>query len=119
MFTIRTHPQVISCLHGPAPQSFQGHVDYLSRVKDKDFFLLKVDGKLCGYCQRTHLDKEIELGWAIHPDYWGQGIGNDSVQELVDQSLHFAKNKSDSGKIISKTSLLDSRRRRNFLQNAL
>lgn len=91
LYHVRTHPSVSQYLLGAIPQNFLAHTEYLYKVKNKDFFLLKLNDQLCGYCHRTHLEKEIELGWAIHPDHWGKGLGNASVADLVSRTLSLSK----------------------------
>lgn len=87
MFRVRTHALVTSCLQGTPPSSFVQHVSYLQNVRNKKFFLISVEDHLAGYCQSTYLEDEIELGWALHPEYWGKGIGSSSVELLVDLML--------------------------------
>lgn len=84
MYKVRTHPLVAPHFLGPAPKKFLDHVQYLCSVKNKTFFVVSVDQTLCGYCQSTDLPDEIELGWALHPDFWGKGIGSIAVQKLIE-----------------------------------
>lgn len=91
LYKVRTNSEVSKYLTGAIPQNFLKHTEYLYNVKNKDFFVLKIDQQLCGYCQRTHTEHEIELGWAIHPDYWGKGIGKASISDLVKRSISFKK----------------------------
>jgi len=91
LYKVRTNPEVSQYLPGSIPQNFLKHTEYLYNIKNKDFFVLSVNNQLCGYCQRTHFEYEIELGWAIHPEHWGKGIGNASVTDLINRSFSFNK----------------------------
>ena len=86
LFKVRTHPRVAEMMPGAPPCSFLDHVRYLYGVKDKVFALIQVERQLCGYCQRTERKEERELGWALHPDYWGRGIGKAAVAQWVEES---------------------------------
>lgn len=91
LYKVRTHPQVAQYLYGPLPKTFLEHTQYLYTVKNKDFFILQAHDQLCGYCHRTHSEESIELGWALHPDQWGKGIGSVSVKGLIELSLSYKK----------------------------
>lgn len=85
MFTVRSHPEVAQFMPGNPPANFLQHVNYLYHVKNKEFFIIQIDNTPCGYCQGTLGEHEIELGWALHPNYWGKGIGSEAVKLLVDR----------------------------------
>jgi len=84
MFRVRTHPAVCACMPGNPPKNFLEHTQYLYNVKNKVFFIIHDSDHLYGYCQATFHPDEIELGWAIEPSCWGQGIGKQSVEQLLD-----------------------------------
>lgn len=85
MFKVRTNPEVDQFLCAEPPLDFFEHVKYLNQVgNSKRFFILKKGDVLCGYCQlRIELDY-VDLGWALDPKWWGQGIGNEAVKLLVE-----------------------------------
>jgi len=84
MYDVRTHPEVASRLSGPPPQNYEQHVQYLRTTANKVFFLIAADRSLCGYCQITIRPNEMELGWALHPAWWGKSIGSAAVKLLVE-----------------------------------
>jgi len=84
MFLVRSHPAVSQFMPGSPPANFLQHTQYLYNVKNKLFFIVYEEETPCGYAQCTFSGEEIELGWALHPDYWGKGIGTTAVQQLVD-----------------------------------
>lgn len=91
MYKVRTHPDVDRNLNAAPPKNLLEHTQYLYRVKNKQFFIILADHVCCGYCQCSFSDEEIELGWAIHPDYWGRGVGSYAVQRLIDLMLPYHK----------------------------
>lgn len=94
MYAVRTHPEVDKHLCNSPPDSFETHVQYLERAQKsgcKEFFLISFNGTLCGYCHTTSQKDAIELGWALHPDWWGKGIGRSCVKLLVETVQHSVK----------------------------
>ncbi len=91
MFNVRTHPSVCTFMPGSPPKNFLEHVQYLYNVKNKVFFLIGNEEELFGYCQATFGLEEIELGWAIAPQYWGKGIGTEAVRQLIETVLPHGK----------------------------
>lgn len=84
MYKVRTHSEVDKYLSGNPPNSFLDHVKYLHGVKEnKRFYLISYATQLCGYCQATWGDDHVELGWALHPDYWGKGLGDSAIGSLL------------------------------------
>jgi RimJ/RimL family protein N-acetyltransferase len=86
MFVVRTHPEVAKHLIQCPPDNFDTHIQYLHRVLNssaKNFYIICSQKNLCGYCHVNFLGKTLELGWALHPDWWGKGIGKSSVLLLV------------------------------------
>ena len=85
MFEVRTHPDVASRLSSPPPKTYEEHLFYLTHLPpNKVFFMIKADAMPCGYSQLTLKEEKIDLGWAIHPAWWGQSIGTNSVKLLIE-----------------------------------
>lgn len=100
MYTVRTHPDVDKHLCGPPPANFSAHVRYLAEaVKNgkKLFFLICYEEHLCGYCHVTFQDEILELGWALHPDWWRKGIGKRSIALLIG---HLQESGLSEGKVL-------------------
>lgn len=97
MYTVRTHPEVDSYLRGAPPASYADHVRYLTNVgSHKRFYLIQLESLLCGYCQLTISNDQVEIGMAIHPDHCNKGIGSKSMPLLLArlQQNEETKNKS-------------------------
>jgi RimJ/RimL family protein N-acetyltransferase len=85
MYEVRTHPEVASRLSGPPPKDYESHLQYLQKpAPGKVFFMITADRILCGYCQLALKGDEIELGWALHPAWWGKSIGSTAVKLLIE-----------------------------------
>lgn len=45
------------------------------------------DGEIAGRCVLRHLDvegtDEVELGYGLHPQYWGRGLATEIARELL------------------------------------
>lgn len=86
MYSVRTHPDVDQYLCQLPPADFSKHVQYLKKAMQsgtKRFFVIDSQDHLCGYCHVTSREDTLELGWALHPDWWGKGIGKCSVSLLI------------------------------------
>ena len=87
MYAVRTHPEVDRELSQSPPHSFNAHVEYLQKTLQtgkKRFFLIGFQENLCGYCHVTGIETNtLELGFALHPLWWGKGIGKCAVCLLV------------------------------------
>lgn len=87
MYKVRTHPKVDSLLLGSAPKNFLQHTNYLfGAVSHNAFFLLKSFDDDCyvGYMQMSlSLEDHTEVGWALHPDFWGKKLGTNAVEETL------------------------------------
>lgn len=92
MFKVRTNPEVAQYMIGTPPASFLQHIQYLYDVKHKQFQIIQFMDAPVGYCQSTMKEDEIELGWAVHPHFWGQGIGSIVVGLLVKKMMPLKKN---------------------------
>ncbi len=85
MYEVRAHPDVASMLSSSPPKDYEQHVHYLTKIASgKVFFIIMANQVACGYCQMTIKENEVELGWAIHPEWWGKKIGSASVALLVE-----------------------------------
>lgn len=92
MFDVRTHPLVDQFLTGEPPSNWNEHVNYiLGSISKKQFILIICKKEACGYCQATRHEDGIELGWALHPNWWGKGIGKIVVDATVN---HFSNMQS-------------------------
>src|SRR6266480_5570973 len=49
------------------------------------------DGMLVGYCGFLHQEvdgeKEIEIGYRLHPDYWNRGIATEAARKVRDHAF--------------------------------
>lgn len=95
MYKVRTHPQVDFFLSGSPPNNYLSHVNYLfnSTNKNKNFYIIYHGISPCGYCQTTVLEDSIEVGWAIHPEWWGKGIGTEAARLLINEAKNHASGK--------------------------
>lgn len=85
MYSVRTHPEVDRYLRGSPPASFFDHVNYLRRVgPHKKFYLIQVETLLCGYCQLTVSEDQVEIGMALHPNHCSKGIGTRAMPLLLE-----------------------------------
>jgi ribosomal protein S18 acetylase RimI-like enzyme len=84
MYSVRTHPEVDRYLRQAPPENFAQHVHYLQNIgPHKKFYLIQSKSILCGYCQLTVTEDHIEIGMALHPSYFGQGIGSMALSQLL------------------------------------
>lgn len=87
MFEVRSHPDVTPFFFAPPPITFSEHVNFLSKSienKEREYFVVYYEGKKCGYCQVILQSEHYEIGFALHPDWWGKGIGEASGKLLLD-----------------------------------
>lgn len=85
LYSVRTHPQVVPFLRGPPPPDFSRHVEYLRNLpSQKRFFVVRLGASLCGYCQLTYDPAHVEIGMALHPDFWDKGIGSQALYCLLE-----------------------------------
>lgn len=93
MYKTRMHPEVNKFLNGPRPSNFLEHVQYLYKKSfTKNFLIIEMlkrghlnqieNPTLCGYVQIDVFSKEV--GWAIHPDFQGLGLGKQAVRKTVE-----------------------------------
>jgi len=86
LFEVRTHPKVAINFFAPPPASFEEHVKFLNAVipsKKRIFFIVYLGERMAGYCQLIFRQLSIEVGFAVHPDMHGQGIGSASVLFVI------------------------------------
>ncbi len=90
MFEVRSHPKVTPYFFAPPLENFDRHVRFLTEVvktKKRTFFIVLSEGQKCGYCQIIHHQDSYEVGFALHPNWWGYGIGEVSANLLLDHIL--------------------------------
>lgn len=86
IYKIRTHPDVVGYFFAPPPRRFLDHVQFLAKCEEsgeRSFFIISLNGRYCGYCQIIYRSDSYELGFALHPSYWGKGVGSSSVDLLL------------------------------------
>src|SRR5437762_7430128 len=53
--------------------------------------VIRSDGVLVGYCGFLHQDvdgeKEFEIGYRLHPDYWNRGIATEAARKVRDHAF--------------------------------
>src|SRR5437867_1218599 len=53
--------------------------------------VIRSDGVLVGYCGFLHQEvdgeKEIEIGYRLHPDYWNRGIATEAARKVRDHAF--------------------------------
>ena len=53
--------------------------------------VIRSDGMLVGYCGFLHQEvdgeKEIEIGYRLHPDYWNRGIATEAARKVRDHAF--------------------------------
>ena len=90
VYRTRCHKEVSRCLFGLPPANLKAHWDWLvENVPSKRLmYILKCDGKPAGYCHAYNFENNhghIEVGFAIHPDFQGQGLAHVMVEKLVER----------------------------------
>jgi len=86
LYKVRTHPEVASHFFAPPPAKFIDHVQFLAKcmtTQERDFFIVYANDQMAGYCQIINHPDHLEVGFALHPDWQGKGIGSASVQLLL------------------------------------
>jgi len=66
-----------------------------ARTRYRLAVVLRATGQLIGRVTLTlvpHMVREWEIGWAIHPDFWGQGLAVEAARPLLALAfeLHYA-----------------------------
>ena len=105
MFHTRRHPDVDSMLTGDPPSDFNSHLQYLTSVKNKKFYVA-IDGDApVGYSQITESEDCLELGFVVHPDFQGKGFGKDLVKETLKKSKELSLNNQSIYLVVKKSNL--------------
>jgi len=47
-------------------------------------FVHRASSRLMGFCGLRGAD-ELEIGWRLHPDYWGKGLATEGAMALLDE----------------------------------
>lgn len=105
MYKVRAHPEVAAYFFAPPPEKFVDHVQFLTRVmekKERDFFIVYADGQMAGYCQIINFPDGFEIGFALHPNWWGKGIGNTSMELLLEHLRQADSEKSNNITLVVK-----------------
>lgn len=94
MYLVRAHPEVDCCLRGNPPENYSSHVNYLQSIgPHKKFYIIQSQWVLCGYCQLTLSNENIEIGMALHPNFCNRGLGSKALAELLQIIQEEYKNK--------------------------
>jgi len=90
LYSTRIHPDVSKMLTGNPPESYEKHLDYIKKVQglSKWIFVACHEHGLIGYSQMYNVtEKDLEVGFVVHPDFQGWGLG----KKLVELTLNKAK----------------------------
>jgi RimJ/RimL family protein N-acetyltransferase len=105
MYKVRTHPEVASYFFAPPPSKYLDHVQFLVKVQEsgeRQFFIVYVENEMSGYCQIIHRPDSLEVGFALHPSWWGKGIGGASMEALLDYTRQSKMKSKDITLIVKK-----------------
>jgi [ribosomal protein S5]-alanine N-acetyltransferase len=91
---LRTHPDVHRYLQKPAPKTLEDTIENIkvnqSLVQNEEgiawAIAKKNENKLIGVIGFWRIKKEHyrpEIGYLLHPDYWGQGIMSEAIQAAL------------------------------------
>lgn len=87
VYRVRIHPFICSQLIGEPPACFSLHQSWVDkRVDNKTrwMFICTHKEEMVGYAQAFNFtDKSVEVGWALHPDHHGKGLGKKAVDTLL------------------------------------
>jgi RimJ/RimL family protein N-acetyltransferase len=90
LYDLRRNEKITPLLIGSPPKNIEQHESWLFKntVENKNrlVFLIKIDEKNIGYCQAYNItNTHVEVGFVIHPDHQGRGIGTWTVKSLVEK----------------------------------
>lgn len=88
LFETRRHPLVASFLLGTPPSDMQAHRSWVAGnvPAKRRMYVARMDGRMVGYCHAYGFDVErpyVEVGFAVHPDWQGMGVGGRMVEWIV------------------------------------
>jgi [ribosomal protein S5]-alanine N-acetyltransferase len=85
------------------PQSREKTAEVLEKMQRRDragepsqfAVMFRADGQLIGFCgffcQNVDGVERIEIGYRLHPDYWGQGIATEAARAVRDHAFKVLK----------------------------
>lgn len=85
-YTVRNIPEVYQGFYTQGnPLTLVEHTNWwYSRNRDYRRFVIELDGKPIGIVNIAQLDHWTpEIGYALLPDYWGQGYGTEAVKTAL------------------------------------
>ena len=90
LYETRRHPKVCEYLLSEPPKDIESHKKWLHKnVPSKRLmFILRCDGKAAGYCHVYDFDNAfgtMEVGFVMHPDYQGRGLGKIMIQKFLEK----------------------------------
>ena len=96
LYKTRTHPKIDFMLLGNPPKDMEQHLNFLDKVLliSRWIYIAYYQTKRVGYSQIYDVqDNSLEVGFVIHPDYQGKGLGINLVLETVEIAKKEFKNK--------------------------
>lgn len=91
---LRNIPEVYAGFYAQnRPLEIIGHAKWwYSRNHDWRKYIIELDGERIGVLNIGQLDHwSPEIGYAIHPDYWGKGYGKEAVKISLDKLKELGK----------------------------
>lgn len=82
LWEVRTNPLVSKNLTKGPPVVFWEHAKYLYETSKK-IWIISAYGECIGYAQAGVVNNEIEVGWAILPEFWNKGFGSSAVRQTI------------------------------------
>ena len=105
LYQTRKNPEIDSMLSGDPPENMSQHKDFISKVQGKTrwIYVAKVRNiikgnqvePIVGYSQVYSVtDMTVEIGFAVHPKYQGQGHGKDLVLKTISKAENMFPDKT-------------------------